>query len=158
MWKQQRNGLRSRGGKNLKCFAEGQKITLGKVFLCREPTFGSRQSSRFAERPTTRISAKVTAVRACQQVTALCRGPHNAEQQRCFCRVSAYAESSALGKKFVWRVLLSAENLALGKGYLCRVFYCAEGGPRLIFSLPSARIFALGKIVIRAFIWPSECC
>ena len=144
MWKQQRNGLRSRGGKNLKCFAEGQKITLGKVFLCREPTFGSRQSSRFAERPTTRISAKVTAVRACQQVTALCRGPHNAEQQRCFCRVSAYAESSALGKIF--------KNLALGKGYLCRVFYCAEGGPRQIFSLPSARIFALSKIVIRAFI------
>ena len=60
--------------------------------------------------------------------------------------MSTYAEGSALGKIFVWRVLLYAEGSTLGKVYLCRVLYCAEGCSRQILSLPSARLFTLGKI------------
>jgi len=128
--------------------------------LCREPRRGSRQI--FAESGarqrglpravTERLSAKRWRRQGKSRLWAaamFCREPDFAERAAYgkgpFCRRAFFAERSSRQNSPLRRELLLAERQAHGDPVSCRRLVFAESRSRQMFSLPRARVFALGK-------------
>ena len=128
--------------------------------LCREPGRGSRQI--FAESGarqrglpravTERLSAKRWRRQGKSRLWAVamfCREPDFAERAAYgkgpFCRRAFFSERGSRQNGPLRRELLLAEMQAHGNPITCRRSVFAESHARQTFSLPRARVFALGK-------------